>query len=104
MPGTNALVLVPAPHRANFIDAGWKQQRRLDDVNRALDVMISGRCPHTAGTEKQMVIALWRGHETIETTQANLHAHLALKEAALGKLKPYECGKPARLRPNDRLL
>ena len=50
------------------------------------------------------VIALWLGHESIETTQTYLHAHLALKEAALSKLKPYERGKPARFRPNDRLL
>ncbi|WP_244552868.1 tyrosine-type recombinase/integrase [Bradyrhizobium sp. Ghvi] len=39
------------------------------------------------------VIALWLGHESVETTQTYLHAHLALKEAALAKLKPYERGK-----------
>ena len=50
------------------------------------------------------VIALWLGHESIETTQTYLHAHLALKEAALTKLKPYEHGKRTRFRPNDRLL
>jgi integrase/recombinase XerD len=50
------------------------------------------------------VIALWLGHESIETTQTYLHAHLALKEAALAKLKPYEHGKRSRFRPNDRLL
>jgi integrase/recombinase XerD len=50
------------------------------------------------------VIALWLGHESIETTQTYLHAHLALKEAALAKLKPYEHGKRTRFRPNDRLL
>jgi integrase/recombinase XerD len=50
------------------------------------------------------VIALWLGHESIETTQTYLHAHLALKEAALAKLKPYERGKPTRFRANDRLL
>ena len=38
------------------------------------------------------VIALWLGHELIETMQTYLHAHLALKEAALAKLKPYERG------------
>jgi hypothetical protein len=35
---------------------------------------------------------------------AYLHAHLALTEAALAKLKPYERGKRVRFRPNDRLL
>ena len=50
------------------------------------------------------VIALWLGHESIETTQTYLHAHLALKEAALAKLKPYVRGKPTRFRPPDRLL
>ena len=50
------------------------------------------------------VIALWLGHESIETTQTYLHAHLALKEAALAKLKPYEHAKQTRFRPNDRLL
>jgi hypothetical protein len=44
------------------------------------------------------------GHESIETTQTYLHAHLALKEAALVKLKPLPRGKAARFRPNDRLL
>jgi site-specific recombinase XerD len=50
------------------------------------------------------VIALWLGHESIETTQTYLHAHLALKEAALAKLKPYERGRRIRFRANDRLL
>jgi integrase/recombinase XerD len=50
------------------------------------------------------VIALWLGHESIETTQTYLHAHISLKEAALAKLKPYERGKPTRFRPSDRLL
>ena len=47
------------------------------------------------------VIALWLGHESIETTQVY---HLALKEAALAKLKPYERGKRTRFHLNDRLL
>jgi integrase/recombinase XerD len=50
------------------------------------------------------VIALWLGHESIETTQTYLHAHLELKEAALAKLKPYERAGAKRFQPNDRLL
>lgn len=41
------------------------------------------------------VIALWLGHESVETTQAYLHAHLEFKEAALAKLKPYGPSEPA---------
>ena len=50
------------------------------------------------------VIALWLGHELLETTQTYLHAHLALKEAALARFKPVDHGKPTRFRPHDRLL
>lgn len=50
------------------------------------------------------VIALWLGHESIETTQVYLHAHLALKEAALAKLEPYKHCKRIRFRPDDHLL
>ena len=50
------------------------------------------------------VIALWLGHESVETTQVYLHAHLALKEAALAKLSPYEGEKADRFRPDDKLL
>jgi site-specific recombinase XerD len=34
------------------------------------------------------VIALWLGHEQIETTQIYLHADLDLKERALAKTTP----------------
>lgn len=50
------------------------------------------------------VIALWLGHEAMETTLTYLHAHLELKESALAKLKPYERAKAERFRPGDRLL
>lgn len=49
------------------------------------------------------VIALWLGHESVETTQVYLHAHLALKEAALAKTAPLN-SKPGRFRPADHLL
>ncbi|HVC07290.1 MAG TPA: tyrosine-type recombinase/integrase [Solirubrobacterales bacterium] len=49
------------------------------------------------------VIALWLGHEQIETTQGYLHADLAIKEQALAKTKPLDSA-PGRYRPPDALL
>ena len=49
------------------------------------------------------VIALWLGHEQVETTQMYLHADLALKERALARTKPLN-SKPGRYRPPDALL
>jgi integrase/recombinase XerD len=55
-----------------------------------------------AGVDRA-VIALWLGHESVETTQIYLDADLALKEQALAKTKPIK-GKPGRYRPDDKLL
>jgi site-specific recombinase XerD len=49
------------------------------------------------------IIALWLGHESMETTQVYLHANLALKEQALAKTNPLK-GRPSRYRPGDKLL
>lgn len=49
------------------------------------------------------VIALWLGHEQIETTQVYLHANLAIKEQALAKTRPASA-KPGRYRPPDAVL
>ncbi len=49
------------------------------------------------------VIALWLGHETVDTVQVYLHANLELKEQALAKTKPFN-GQPGRYRPDDQLL
>jgi len=49
------------------------------------------------------VIALWLGHESVETTQMYLHADLRLKEEALSKITPLDV-KPGRFRPDDELL
>lgn len=49
------------------------------------------------------VIALWLGHEQVETTQIYLHADLAIKERALAKTKPLDA-KPGRYRPTDEVL
>jgi len=49
------------------------------------------------------VIALWLGHERVDTTQIYLHADLALKERALTRTTPLNA-KPGRYRPPDALL
>jgi integrase/recombinase XerD len=49
------------------------------------------------------VIALWLGHESIETTNAYVHANLAMKEKALGKIRPMDTPF-RRFHANDRLL
>lgn len=49
------------------------------------------------------VIALWLGHESVETTQMYLHADLQLKEEALSHTTPLPV-KPRRYRPSDQLL
>jgi site-specific recombinase XerD len=49
------------------------------------------------------VIALWLGHENVETTQVYLHADLAIKERALERTTPAE-SPPGRFRPTDKLL
>ena len=46
------------------------------------------------------VIALWLGHEQIETTQIYLHADLRIKERALERTAPITT-KPGRFRPTD---
>ena len=50
------------------------------------------------------VIALWLGHESLETTHVYVEADLATKERALDKLAPMPPGTPVRYRPNDKLL
>jgi site-specific recombinase XerD len=49
------------------------------------------------------VIALWLGHEQIQTTQIYLHADLAIKQKALDRTTPPSV-KPGRYQPNDRIL
>ena len=49
------------------------------------------------------VIALWLGHENVETTQIYLHADLALKERALARTTPAHV-TPGRYRPPDALV
>ncbi len=64
---------------------------------------------HTAAMEllghgvDRAVIALWLGHESVETTQMYLHADMRIKEHALARTTPAGV-MPGRYRPTDRLL
>jgi integrase/recombinase XerD len=55
-----------------------------------------------AGVDRA-VIALWLGHEEVETTQIYLDADLAMKERALARTAPPRVGRH-RFRPRDSLL
>jgi integrase/recombinase XerD len=49
------------------------------------------------------LIALWLGHEQVQTTQIYLHADLAIKERALARTAPPN-GEPGRYQPPDAIL
>ena len=48
-------------------------------------------------------IALWLGHESVQTTHIYEHADPALKEEAIARTAPLGV-KPGRPRPSDALL
>ena len=64
---------------------------------------------HTAAMEllqhgvDRTVIALWLGHESVETTQMYLQANVRMKEQALARTTPFAL-KVGRYRPDDKLL
>lgn len=49
------------------------------------------------------IIALWLGHEQIETTNIYLHADMTHKQRAIDRAKPL-AARPGRYRPSDSLL
>jgi len=64
---------------------------------------------HTAAMEllrcgvDRSVIAMWLGHESMETTQIYLHADMRLKEQALARTTNSRAA-PTRFRPKDDVL
>jgi len=64
---------------------------------------------HTAAMEllqhgiDRSVIALWLGHESVETTQMYLHADMRLKQQALSRITPLGV-KPSLYKPDDELM
>jgi site-specific recombinase XerD len=64
---------------------------------------------HTAAMEllqhgvDRSVIALWLGHESLETTQMYLHADMSMKEKAMSKTTSSGA-KITRYRPDDELM
>ncbi len=55
-----------------------------------------------AGVDRGL-IAIWLGHESVETTQIYLDADMTLKEEILAKAAPAE-GTRCRFCPDDNLL
>jgi len=49
------------------------------------------------------VIAMWLGHEQLDTVSIYTHADMTIKERALARTRPLHV-KPGRYRPRDRLL
>lgn len=55
-----------------------------------------------SGVDRSL-IAMWLGHESLDTTQIYLDADLTLKEQILAKSTPHG-GRSGRYRPNDQLM
>ena len=55
------------------------------------------------GGVDRAVIALWLGHESVETTYIYLHANLKLKEQAMARTVPSQM-RPTRYRPDRDVL
>lgn len=64
---------------------------------------------HTAAMEllqagiDRSLIAIWLGHESVETTQLYFNASLALKERIMAKTHPFE-SQPTPFKADDQLL
>ena len=55
------------------------------------------------GGVARAVLALWLGHEQVQTTDIYLHGDLTIKQRALARTPPPHV-RPGRYRPPDRLM
>ena len=84
--------------QANKLCSSLKQKRITPHVLRhtaAMQLLQSGVDP--------MIIAIWLGHESVETTQVYIKEDLKMKEIALEKTRE-STSKPLRYKPEDKLL
>ncbi|HUY62894.1 MAG TPA: hypothetical protein VMV14_00075 [Acidimicrobiales bacterium] len=49
-------------------------------------------------------MAMWLGHEKLESVNAYIHADPTLKERALDRRSRFKTGRPGRYKPGDKLL
>jgi integrase/recombinase XerD len=92
------LLLRKAAHQAAFHSVSLKRKRVSPHTVRhgtAMALLESG--------VDIAVIALWLGHESIETTNVYVHANLAMKEKSLEKVQPMDTPF-RRFHADDRLL
>lgn len=87
-------------HRATAAQTCPSLQRKRVTVHRLRHTMAMDLLQ--AGVDRS-VIALWLGHESVETTQIYLEATLAMKEQALAKTTPRRTAM-RRYQPGDQLL
>ena len=78
--------------------SGWKSRIGLMKGCRMLGENMMDAVP-----SEPLDIALWLGHENVETTSIYLQADMQLKEQALAKTTAAQA-RATRYRPSDRLL
>lgn len=116
LPETHAQVIFPNARRQPISRHGVNHllQKAVEQAVRACPSLRNKRVSphlvrHTTATHLLQagvdiaVIALWLGHESIETTHVYLETDLATKEKALSRLDPIR-GPIARFKPDDKLL
>ena len=81
-----------APHSKMPLNSRFSEKVQITLAMRLLEAGID-----------TTVIALWLGHERVDTTAIYLHAHLDIKEKALAATTPPTI-TPGRYRPPDHLL